>query len=927
MIADAPKKSSPIPSQEVPAHSRALLLALSRVAKSIQQAHTAEDFYYAVGEEMKSLGGEVALLIINDDGRSLSMVYTSYATKTIHKAEKLMGLSSQGYRIPRSPNGIFEKIISGDKAVFLPSTRDAVAEALPDALRPFTDVLMKTLRLRQCILAPLRVEDKNLGLLTLSGLFLSEDDIPALESFAGQIAAGLQNVRLMQKLQDELGARKQAEERLQISTSTYEGIFNSITEAAYILDGNGVFLKVNSGAEKMYGYPPDYFVGRTPEFVSAPGRNDLARVSEFISQAYLGQTVEFEFWGLRKDGTVFPKDVRLTPGIYFGQKVVIAVGRDMTERSQAEDAIKQAEARYRLLADHTTDTIWLSDMNLRTTYVSPSAEKIRGYTQEQLHELPLDQNLTPASYQLAMEVFAAEIPKVYADPKYSPVLTLELEFLNRDGTIYYTESKLSIMRDENGNPVSILGESRDIAERKRIENALFESERYYRALIENATDGIIVVNADGTIRYQSPSVVRMLGYEPDTLIGTNAFDLIAPDDLARIVEAFMKGLETPGFTHRGEYRFRHFSGEWRHIEIVSRYLLEDPVIAGIIVNGRDITERKQAEESLIENEKQYRLLAERMADVIWVLDVQTMRFKYVSPSVEKLLGYTPEEILELSIDQVILPDSLEHINATLPERIRHFLEGDQTAITDMDEIHQWCKDGSNVLTEVVSTLVLNEKTELEAIGVARDITRRKQVENELRHANELLETAHRELQKMFAYEQLLARTDGLTGLYNRRYFFELAGREFKASMRYQRPLSIILLDVDGFKQVNDTFGHATGDAILLQIAETATAQIRNVDVLARYGGDEFIVLLPQTHAQEAFHIAERIRNSVAARRVVAENSPFIVTLSLGVAEILHSPRDGSVEDTIRRADKALYKVKQNGSNHTAIFTLDSGEDL
>ena len=215
----------------------------------------------------------------------------------------------------------------------------------------------------------------------------------------------------------ELSERKQAEERLLISTSTYEGIFNSITEAVYILDENGAFLKANLGAEKMYGYPSEYFVGRTPEFLSAPGKNDLVKVVEYIHQAFLGELIEFEFWGLRKDGTVFQKDVRLTPGSYFEKKVVIAVGRDITRQKQAEEALKQSEARYRLLANHMTDTIWLLDLDLKTTYVSPSVEKIRGYSLEQLQEMPLDQHLTPASFQLAMQAFAIEVPKVLGQPE------------------------------------------------------------------------------------------------------------------------------------------------------------------------------------------------------------------------------------------------------------------------------------------------------------------------------------------------------------------------------------------------------------------------------------------------------------------------------------------------------------------------------
>lgn len=788
--------SSPV----VTDHSRDLLLALSRTAQSIQRARTEEEVYRAVGDQIKSLGGEATLLMVNDDCQSLSMAYTSYSSKLIRKAEKITGLSLQEYRVPFSPTSIYGRALNGGKTIFIDSTSQAIAEVLPESLHPFINPIISLFNLHQGALCPLRVDDEILGLLKVNGSFLNGQDLSAMESFAGQIAVGLQNVRLMQKLQDELAVRKQAEESL-----------------------------------------------------------------------------------------------------------------------------KKSEAQYRLLADHTTDTIWMSDMNLKTTYVSPSLERIRGYTLEELHELPLEQNLTPASFQLALEVFATEIPKVYADPDHSPVVTLELDFLNRDGTIYSTETKLSIVRDENRNPVSILGESRDIAERKQAEKALLESEGYYRTLIENATDGILVVNMDGTIRYESPSVTRMLGHGPDALIGTSTFDLIHPDDLASILAAFAEGLQIPGFIHRGEYRLRHSGGEWRYFEIICHFLLKDPVVAGVIVNGRDITDRKQAEEALVKSEKQYRLLAERMADVVWVLDARTMRFKYVSPSVEKLLGYTPEEILGLSLEQILLPDSLEFINMTFPDRVRQFQEGDRTAVTRLFTLDQRRKDGSSITVEIISKLVVNEKMDLEVVGVSRDITQRKQAEDELRRANESLETAHRELQKMFAHEQLLARTDGLTRLYNRRYFFELATREFKASMRYQRPLTIILFDLDGFKQINDTFGHATGDAILFQIAQTAAAQIRNVDILARYGGDEFVILLPQTHAREAFLIAERVRNSVAATHthVTAENSPFAVTLSLGVSEILLSPQDESVEDIIRRADKALYKVKQNGNNQTLIFTPDS----
>ena len=215
----------------------------------------------------------------------------------------------------------------------------------------------------------------------------------------------------------------------------------------------------------------------------------------------------------------------------------------------------------------------------------------------------------------------------------------------------------------------------------------------------------------------------------------------------------------------------------------------------------------------------------------------------------------------------------------------------------------------------------NEEVQL-AQTIARYVSfaiARKLAEDELRFANASLRVAHLELKEMFEHEQVLARTDVLTGQCNRRYFFELAMREFEASIRYRRPLTIILFDVDDFKQANDSFGHAVGDEILKSIAMLAASHIRSVDVLARYGGDEFIILLPETTSEKAFLIAERIRVAVVSNPIQAEGRSVVVTNSIGVAEIRTSPEDQSIEDVIRRADKALYKAKELGRNHTFIY--------
>jgi diguanylate cyclase (GGDEF)-like protein len=200
-----------------------------------------------------------------------------------------------------------------------------------------------------------------------------------------------------------------------------------------------------------------------------------------------------------------------------------------------------------------------------------------------------------------------------------------------------------------------------------------------------------------------------------------------------------------------------------------------------------------------------------------------------------------------------------------------------------------------------------------------DITIRKTEEAELLSVKEALELANHKLQIALAREKQFSNTDVLTGLNNRRQLFELAANEFNAAVRYQHPLTIILFDVDDFKQINDTHGHAVGDKVLQSVTLATIAQIRTIDVLARYGGDEFIILLPQTNAQGAFPVAERIRKSISAMLISTDNLTFSVTVSIGIADIAYVLDDESIEAIIQRADKALYAAKAGGRNCSAIY--------
>lgn len=203
-------------------------------------------------------------------------------------------------------------------------------------------------------------------------------------------------------------------------------------------------------------------------------------------------------------------------------------------------------------------------------------------------------------------------------------------------------------------------------------------------------------------------------------------------------------------------------------------------------------------------------------------------------------------------------------------------------------------------------------------------TEPKQDESELRRAYHALEIAHRELLESYAREQHLARIDELTGVNNRRSLVEFMEQEFKVAMRYRVPLSVVMFDIDDFKQINDTFGHSVGDQVLQSLTQVVRAKLRSADVIGRYGGDEFVILCPHTSAQEALPIADRIHASSASIRVETDKGLLTITISIGIAQTTHSSvpipsKFDTLENLLRCADQALYAAKKNGKNRTVIF--------
>ena len=230
-----------------------------------------------------------------------------------------------------------------------------------------------------------------------------------------------------------------------------------------------------------------------PSFAEHPALyhpNDFALLNQAVEAAVAdGTPYELELRTIRKDGETHVCVARGVAEMGPGGRAVRLFGslQDITERKKGEESLRKSEEQYRLLSEHTTDTVWLMDMNVKLTYFSPSVEKLRGFTPREVIAMPIEQHVTPNSFKLVNEVILQEIPKVEADVNYNPVLTLDIEYTCKDGTTVWTENKFSVIRDENGKAISILGEARNITERKQ---AAEELKKSYESLKKTLNDAI-----------------------------------------------------------------------------------------------------------------------------------------------------------------------------------------------------------------------------------------------------------------------------------------------------------------------------------------------------------------------------------------------------------------------------------------------------
>lgn len=427
---------------------------------------------------------------------------------------------------------------------------------------------------------------------------------------------------------------------------------------------------------------------------------------------------------------------------------------------------------------------------------------------------------------------------------------------------------------EDGKPAKMHGTVQDITEQKEAEEALEKSEQKYRNLVENAMVGIYRSDLSGNILYVNQTFIKMLGFDsPDELIGQKSM-MIYNDPKER--EGLIEKLSEDHFV--SNYELELIDHHSDILPVLVSATLDGDTLSGMIINMREIKKSRREIETLSK-------VAEQIDDTVTITN-KTGVITYVNQAFCDHTGYTREEVIGQSF-RILKSD---HYGNEFYEKLwTTILRGDifrETIINRKKNGDLYYED------KTISPLKDDNNNIVSFVSTGKDVTIETLMNQEIQH---------------------IATIDKLTGIYNRHKFEELFTLESERSRRFSQPLSLILLDIDHFKLVNDTYGHDIGDEVLKILTDVVQENIRKIDIFARWGGEEFLVLSPSTNLENIQKLAEKLRSAV-------ENAPFPkvnhITISLGISTF---SEEDTFKELFKRVDHGLYYAKEHGRNQVGVI--------
>ena len=640
---------------------------------------------------------------------------------------------------------------------------------------------------------------------------------------------------------------------------------NSAVGAILALDVEGRVTMANPRAVEITGYSLPELLGRSLlELLSA---GEQPRLAALFQQALVtGESIaRQETVLLRPDGE--QRQILFSGAPLRDQGRVIGMtctAEDLTETRAAESALHATEANLRAIFNSSLQAFVLLDAERTVRLYNRTARELAlaTFARPLSEGAPLD-GLLP-------ETLRGDYLSHFSLALEGRTIKTERRVEGRHGTRWFEFTYSPVVSDADRKPGVCLG-ILDVTDRHQAIEAVVQSEARFRALVQNSGDLILVANRDGVLLYCSPSVERSLGIAPAQLLGRPAIEQIHPDDAERVTAAFARLAVGGGALVLPEFRLRHHGGRWLWFEALGNPLPAGAGLEGVVLNARDISERRRTAQ--LEQDRN-RLLEAIAAS------------RPLSDVLEGLTALIAAQCpgLVCAVLRGVEPAPAAALNANT----RFSAPINTAAGVRLGEIIAWGEPQGDFNAQPA----LEAAARLAALAIEQ-----------------------RALNDRLAFQ---AQHDALTGLPNRLLLEDRLRQAFyAASRRSGGAVGLLLIDLDRFKQVNDTLGHHTGDALLCEVAARLGGALRGGDTLARNGGDEFtLVAAGLKSPDDAARVAQRVQELLAAPFAV-EGREFFLSASIGVA--VH-PQDGSDPETLQRnADSAMYRAKALGRNSFQCF--------
>ena len=741
---------------------------------------------------------------------------------------------------------------------------------------------------------PLLFQDEFLGAMAFVSFkprTFPPDEVSLLQGFVAQAATAVKALQMHKEVQRYAQELKKAADQY-IATTNLTG------DVICRLDKRGMWTFLNDGACQFFGKPREELLGTNSRAFLHPDEVELTALA--IRQMITDKKPVSGFVNRH----VTPKGTRVVEwngyplfdenGEYTGIQIT---GRDITERKQLEDALAAKTKEYIDTTNLTGDVIAKVDKHGRYTFLNDAACEFLRRPREELlgtdsRAFVHPDDLEPTAQAIRQTMTSRNLLRGAVSRLVTPLGTRVVEWngyplFDADGQ--YTGTQIT---------------GRDITERKQMEDALREAKEFSDGLITSMQDGCSVLDTRGVHVDVNPAFYQMTGFSREELIGVGPPHPYWPPEAYKEIEAaFQKTLR--GEFANFELTFMRKNGE-RFPAIISPSSVKDNQgnVISYFATLKDITERKQMEDALRESEEAFRLLFENAKDAIFHADPGTGLITKCNRAAETLLEKDREEIIGQPQATIHPPQKAEHYIQMFKRHIEQqgFAEDEAEVIT---------KSGKTKPVLITASVASVRGTPI-IQGAFRDISERKRLEAER-------ERLHAELEEQ-------AITDGLTGLYNHAHFFQRLDEELERAKRYGRSFSILMMDVDKFKQFNDTRGHPAGDVALRLLADCIRAGLRRSDIAFRYGGDEFAAILLNADSSRAQAIAKRVKRCIT-RRLQEANDPAAAWLGLSTGVACFPDDATTADDLVKVADAALYDAKRVTHARSAIERAQPAEPL